>query len=336
MAKYDYSYIRSLIRDIRIGDSDAFAAMFAATCQDQYHRIYALLQNEYDTQDVLQKTYSMVLSSDSVPSDPKVFITVMNQYSDMLCEKMLDTRQEKTFAGDPDKAPDLNIADAETMLDYILHVNHWNQSSFKLETLAEYNSYRKSKSTLQKAILVIILIAFCCVPLLFIKPNFTAEEVKDDNSVISYKITVSAILPINSVTASMNGKNLQVSKNTDGTYVVYPSENGDMTIGVYLVSNQFSEQTVTVTDVDLTIPEVTDKYLKDGIVHLTVKDDESGIDYDSIYAVTDDGETIYPSSADEDTGEITFPRPDGSYNIYISDRNGNQLHVILRITSNNG
>ncbi|NCB33231.1 MAG: hypothetical protein EOM64_05035 [Erysipelotrichia bacterium] len=336
MAKYDYKYIRSLIRDIRIGDSDAFAAMFAATCQDQYHRIYARLQNEYDTQDVVQKTYSMILASDSIPSDPKTFLSVMNQYSDMLCQKVLETRSETASASDSDKAPDLNIADAETMLDYILHVNHWNQSSFTLETLTEYNSYRKSKSTLQRIILIIIMVCFCCIPLFFVKPDFRTELITGDNGRISYRITVSAILPIDRVTASMNGANLQVSKNADGTYAVYPADNGEMTVSVYLISMQFREETVTVTNVDAAMPTVTDKYLKDGMVHLMIMDEGSGIDYDSIYAVTDTGEKILPSSADEETGEITFPRPDGSYNIYISDKNGNQLHVILRITSGNG
>jgi hypothetical protein len=336
LAKYDYSYIRSLIREIRVGDSDAFAALFAATCQNQYHRAYAKLQNEYDTQDVLQKTYSMILASDSIPSDPKVFLSVMDQYNDLLCSKALEAKGVTSDNPNPDKAPDLDIDTAETMLDYILHVNHWNQSSFKLETLADYNSYRKSKSTLQRVILAVIIVFFCCLPVFFLKPGFTLTEEKDDSNTITYRVSISAILPIEHVTAVIGNTYQQVSKENDGTYVIHPATNGEMTVDVTLISRQYKEETISVTDVDETIPEVTDKYMKDGMVHLFVKDDGSGIDYDSIYAITDSSETVLPSTIDKDTGEVTFPKPDGSYNVYISDNNGNQLHLILTITPNNG
>ncbi|MBQ1526115.1 MAG: hypothetical protein IJR19_03920 [Lachnospiraceae bacterium] len=55
----------------------------------------------------------------------------------------------------------------------------------------------------------------------------------------------------------------------------------------------------------------------------------SNIDYDNIYARKPDGTFVFPTSVDEETGEVTFPYEGLSLNIYIPDLNGKVLQAIL-------
>ncbi len=56
----------------------------------------------------------------------------------------------------------------------------------------------------------------------------------------------------------------------------------------------------------------------------------SNIEYDDIYARKPDGAFVFPSSINEDTGEVVFPFEGQSLNIYIPDVNGKVLQAILR------
>lgn len=332
MARYDYTYIKSLIRDIQVGDSDAFAGLFAATYQDQYQKAFARVQNDFDAQEVLQKLYSNVLASDANPVDPKVFLAALDQYNANLCGQILDARL--TPAVIPlDRAPKLDRKGAEILMDYILNINHWEPASFTMDTLISYSKYRTSRSTVQRILLVMIILFFCFVPMLFIPPSFTITEESAANADPTYRLNVQAIAPINKITALIDGKSMQIAKNTDGTYTVQPTANGDMTVTVTLETSQKATHTVTVTEVDRDLPVLTDQRISGNLVVMTVTDSGTGVNFDSIYAVTDNGVTVKPVSINAATGEVTFEKPDGSYNVYISDQRGNTLHVILRVVS---
>lgn len=53
------------------------------------------------------------------------------------------------------------------------------------------------------------------------------------------------------------------------------------------------------------------------------------VDFTSAYAVNPEGIRIYPVSYSSMTGEIIFPYDNTEWNIYISDYNGEQLHLLL-------
>ena len=54
LAALDYKYIAKLVSRAQTGDSDAFAELYAATYQRQYHFAYRYLKDEYLAQDALQ------------------------------------------------------------------------------------------------------------------------------------------------------------------------------------------------------------------------------------------------------------------------------------------
>ena len=70
MSALDYNYIAELVVSAQGGDSDAFAELYAATYQKQYHFAYSYLKDEYLAQDALQETYIIALKELTKLQDP--------------------------------------------------------------------------------------------------------------------------------------------------------------------------------------------------------------------------------------------------------------------------
>ena len=62
-----------------------------------------------------------------------------------------------------------------------------------------------------------------------------------------------------------------------------------------------------------------------------LSDPGSGVDYDNISALDIDGNEVEPVSFDEEGNYIIFDYPEKSLNIYVPDKAGNTLHLILTI-----
>lgn len=90
MADLDYSYIAGLVVHAREGNSDAFAELYAATYQKQYAFACTYLRDEFLAQDALQETYITALKNLNTLSDPKLFISWLNQINFRICYKMSD------------------------------------------------------------------------------------------------------------------------------------------------------------------------------------------------------------------------------------------------------
>lgn len=63
--------------------------------------------------------------------------------------------------------------------------------------------------------------------------------------------------------------------------------------------------------------------------HFTLKLIGEDIDYESIFAKTDDGMTVVPLAFDKSLGEVSFPYDHKALTIYISDEHGHTLNAKL-------
>lgn len=88
MAELDYNYIGELVFQVREGDSDAFAELYAATYQKQYMFACSYLKDEYLAQDALQETYISALKNIRQLNDPKLFVSWLNQINFRICYNM--------------------------------------------------------------------------------------------------------------------------------------------------------------------------------------------------------------------------------------------------------
>lgn len=71
--------------------------------------------------------------------------------------------------------PQLSFEEASRILERAFEANEMENNSIPLEVLASYSSYRKERFTLQRTILVIIMMLFILLPLLFIPAAFTVN-----------------------------------------------------------------------------------------------------------------------------------------------------------------
>lgn len=84
----DYQYLAQLVRQAQMGNSDAFAELYVATCQQQYRFSQRYLQDEFLAQDAVQETYILALKNITTLRDPMVFSSWLNQINMRVCFAM--------------------------------------------------------------------------------------------------------------------------------------------------------------------------------------------------------------------------------------------------------
>ena len=94
MSALDYNYVANLVVNAQLGDSNAFAELYAATYQREYHFAYCYLRDEHLAQDALQETYIIALKNISKLKDPMLVIAWLNQINFCVCFQ-LQKKQQK-------------------------------------------------------------------------------------------------------------------------------------------------------------------------------------------------------------------------------------------------
>lgn len=98
MSALDYNYIADLVVSAQGGDSDAFAELYAATYQKQYHFAYSYLKDEYLAQDALQETYIIAFKELSKLHDPMLLVAWLNQINFRVCYQLY--RKQKRYTSE--------------------------------------------------------------------------------------------------------------------------------------------------------------------------------------------------------------------------------------------
>ena len=199
-----------------------------------------------------------------------------------------------------------------------------------LEALSSYAVYRKERFSLQRGVLVAVLLLFALLPMLFVLPRYSIESEKAGKRGLPvYTISVDNLLPVNSVTAFMRSHPLPVYEKNAHVYRIEPVRNGELLVEVELFNRQTVKTLYIVDDVDRTAPRLLRSEVADHLVYLYVSDEEIGVDYREVYAVSASGNVIYPLSYDEEEGVIVFDYPSESTDVYIPDHIGNILHLSM-------
>ena len=211
------------------------------------------------------------------------------------------------------------------MLNNVLDQCNYEHASVPIEVLSSYSKYRRERYALQHVVIIGMLVLFLLLPLLFISPKLRLAQVSDGR----LQLTVDAVLPVTSVTARLNGKNVAIYDSGNGLYVLKPTTNGELQVTVTLLNRQMTAISYTVADVDTTAPAYVASAVSDGVLTLTFEDTESGIDPESVQAVAGEDETPVQLTFDEATGQIVMPYPTEIVDLYVADKAGNILHVML-------
>lgn len=228
--------------------------------------------------------------------------------------------------------PELDQDLASQMLLNVFEACQTEPSSIPLDVLISYSNYRKERFAFQKYVLIAILILFALIPFLFIYPAFTVTLATTNSTYPPvYSFALDTPFPIKSIVAELNEKPVSVSQTKSRTFSIEPTENGIMQISVTLINNQVHTETISVDTIDTKHPVYESSSRKGQWVYLYVSDDISGIDYEHITANDADGNSVKPYSYDEKNDCIIFLYQQTDLDVYVPDKAGNTLHLILNI-----
>lgn len=220
---------------------------------------------------------------------------------------------------------------ADQMLSNIFDICEIEPNTIPLEELESYSNYRKDKYRVRKILLLLIMIIFMLVPLLFMSPEImTLKQI--DSASPTYSMNVESLLPVTSVVATIDGENVPVYEKATHEYSIEPSKVGEMLVTVKCVNRQYAQKKIKVTNIDKQAPTISTSKKSGGKIYIYLEDNLSGVDYNNIYAKTTSNKTIDPESFNEEKSMVVFTYPSESINIFVPDKAGNTLQLLLSIS----
>ncbi|MCC8061195.1 MAG: hypothetical protein LUC99_10535 [Clostridiales bacterium] len=138
-------------------------------------------------------------------------------------------------------------------------------------------------------------------------------------------LTIESWFPTKSVSVNLDGEEPEMTEDKRHSYTIPISKNGVLEATVVNLNGMSVTQYVHVNILDENPPAIEGEHIEDGIVTLTVTDSQSGVDFDSIYALDGNGEQVIPIEVDRDTNTLSYEMDSSGLYVYAQDRAGNQV-----------
>lgn len=168
----------------------------------------------------------------------------------------------------------------------------------------------------------IIFILVCSRPSITIDIGETTDYVSSEVA-----FTVHSILPLRDVNVTLESQPIQYTR-SGNTYTCRIDQNGTFMVQVTSVNGMQRKEFEDIALLDSSAPSIDAQSatVNNGTLTFMVSDNQSGVDYDSVYAVTDQGEHLLPSEMDESQGIVTIDIPVDtlSLELYYADMVGNE------------
>ena len=283
MSSIDLKYIAYLVDDARLQDSNAFASLFAITYEEQYKLAYSYLWDKSLVQDTLLDVYLNALHSLRRLDNSRDFIKWITEMNVDACEVLADARDIVPPKGKP-KIPPFPLEDAERLLEYTFMEEGRKPNSIPFATLIEYNEYRMQRYSLQKYLVFFIILSFVAAPVFFITPEIHVEIDKhaSNEGMLTYRFTVDSFIPVDTATATVDGKDTPVLQDGKHSYYLLPTTNGPMEVKVNFLNRRTAIDTAEVSGVDRDAPQISSNKVADHKVYLYIKDTGSGVYWKNI------------------------------------------------------
>ncbi len=166
------------------------------------------------------------------------------------------------------------------------------------------------------------------------KPSYELNiDDTNDYRTTDLTFTITSFMPLRSVTITLDGEPLDLTQiGRKKSYRSTITHNGVLEIHM----ENFNHMAITgyaVIDVlDNELPDVTSYTLTEDHLTLWLSDTQSGIDYDSLSAVTGDGRIIAPLSIDRNAGTAVFAIDTTGLTVTIRDMSGNEYQPSFSLT----
>lgn len=158
------------------------------------------------------------------------------------------------------------------------------------------------------------------------------DPVTKDYRTATVSINVKSLLPLKNISANVEGQEIPLTKEGSG-YTAAVTSNGNLAISAKSINGMQKITYIPVNILDDVPPEVNSDsvYLQNGILEFDVVDNQSGVDFDSIYGIDSDGDNVKPTAIDKESGHITFSLKAASVEVHISDLAGNDRSVTFTL-----
>lgn len=161
------------------------------------------------------------------------------------------------------------------------------------------------------------------------KPQITIKVANTkDYKTTQASVTIQSLFPIKEFSSAQEGTPLVLTETKKGQYTADIVRNGVIEIYAKGLNGMAVTKYEHVNILDDVAPLVGESYsIQDGILSLTLEDSQSGVDYQSVFAIAPSGMTLLPLSSDRQTGTFTFPMEEEFLVIYANDLAGNGMQA---------
>ena len=191
--------------------------------------------------------------------------------------------------------------------------------------------YRRKKQSEWPHILLFYVLPFLVFnSILFVcltaKPKLNVV-VEDTNDYLSTHVvlTVKSFFPTKSVSMTLDGEPLELEKGKHRTYTATVYKNGSIESSVVNLNGMPATVFEHVNVLDDNPPEFSSTDIQDGVVTITLSDSQSGINFDSIYALDSAGVRVEPTSVDRASNTLSFEMDPAGLHIYARDKADNEV-----------
>ncbi len=167
------------------------------------------------------------------------------------------------------------------------------------------------------------LIVFFCVTA---SPKVSLE-VPDTEDYLTAQaiITVETRFPVKSLTADLDGEELTLNSTGNRTYTTTVTKNGVLEVTITNLNGMTTAQFEHIDILDDNPPSIENAYVENGIVTLTISDSQSGVNFESVYALDSSDQKIEPLTADQETNTFSFAMDPDGLHVHAQDRAGNEV-----------
>lgn len=171
-------------------------------------------------------------------------------------------------------------------------------------------------------ILINAVIFFCVTS----RPKVSIS-VADTNDYLTTEatVTIKSWLPTKEISFSMDNEPLEAQKGKKRTYNLSITKNGVIEVSVKNINGMFTTIFEQVNILDDNLPTIENASIEDGIVTLTISDSQSGVNFDSIYALDSSNQRVAPLDVDHATATLSFAMDSEGLHVYAQDNAGNEV-----------
>lgn len=240
----DHRYLKALIHDFHAGSTDAFAALYLSTVDQQYSRAFAIARSAYPVEDYLHHFYTALYKEMLHIQTIHDFRSAMRQIEHLYLPSL-----PKAASG-PRRSVLSDDFREQQLLDILSAVNA-PALQHPLNVIADYNRYRSVKASLIRYIIILVCLVGLSLPFLFYVPA-AATSYTSFHHHQAIQLTLGRhLFPIRSITAAENDHALPIYERADGSFIIVPSDiNGTVTIRItspagnaHILETSVSEET---------------------------------------------------------------------------------------------